>query len=1030
MDSKSKKNSGDESRAAVKGTVYGLGKTNILELDTSRLIEVNSRAYELPHTIFIVDRSGSMGVHTSHVINCYIPDAFTKLGVDASTVVTVVTFDQCAERIIDSNGSDPTLTYLKHASVNSRGPTNMRTVIPILQKIVKDIATQIPIIIVAISDGDVNDIDLSVKAAEAVRAEITNRIAPISVCLYRLMTSPQAAPDTRALTCFGQYDTSSAGEVCLKDISYGNIKKDFTSTLVSDLKDLFTTCYVEIKTNSAILRKMPFDPLTNSFSIPIGGSSFILVEDISDLSSIICNGNSIELEYADLKEESQISQFLELVQKQLRMYMVMNAHQDKITIIIEFVQYLELYFRSKVSEIENFTYKSIKIRDRVHNIMKELSRSSKSLIINILSLSNADRVIALNNAQKAAFLRGDIKNTRTAKRAGSDLDYANIAIKCAEKVATKLSDIDIIMASEDISYYSQSSFSEILIAFGELVSVADQLDLEQILTLIGGMGIAIHCIQADYLDPWQARVDRVYLGVHLSSNDLCLAALLDSGGLPIQFPGYNEDAPINGVVPIRELNPVAYDLYMSSCRKIADFHASFALRGSLACIPADQLVLMSATLLTLIQQVGAYAQCTSIQLSVMNSLRNQIISIFKYYDCGDLPSFLSTSDVRPYLSGDLEVSSILKPIIIMLVHPQCQSLRADPAQVVHAIKAIYTFAGYHAARRYYRDIDRTNVIFELLGINLEEFRLSCSVGELFESDGVYTYISQVDHQASIQRSLLLKWLPNIDDFISYIRFIIGDQPVNRDILQTNINILLYGMVIEALLCPHEVDRIDTVKRIAHGPIPGDQNSVFSYVEKYVSMIYRDDYDKRIKEKRKMEKEMNMKNLLENLINIDNINEFILRLSEGISDRSASGFNELQSKLVNFDMIIPLRIEKLFIIISGRNPLDNYSICWTNGNVLVGKLSLFAKAFEILDNSGEVWKRLLELKNQFCQYNYPREGVNRHGHGNLNPSFYAFGYQTLQEYIDNISEEEFEKYKTNHTNCCGLKQLLFTVTAKK
>ena len=62
-------------------------------------------------------------------------------------------------------------------------------------------------------------------------------------------------------------------------------------------------------------------------------------------------------------------------------------------------------------------------------------------------------------------------------------------------------------------------------------------------------------------------------------------------------------------------------------------------------------------------------------------------------------------------------------------------------------------------------------------------------------------------------------------------------------------------------------------------------------------------------------------------------------------------------------------------------------------------------------------RVNEIYKESC-YVYRGRKPNRHGHGNDKPSFWAMGYQTLQEMIDNITDDEWTAYRKIHNNCCG------------
>ena len=171
----------------------------ILEVTASGIKKIN------PRVVVISDRSGSMRSYSSMIMNQAIPDALTKMGLSSDTEVTIITFDSYAERIRISN-HDPIVDQLRTISADSQGGTMMAGVIPILKKVFTEISSDVPVSIIVISDGDVSDINETVRAMSNVAESIKARPGPISVSLYRLMTGARASPDTRALATIGITD--------------------------------------------------------------------------------------------------------------------------------------------------------------------------------------------------------------------------------------------------------------------------------------------------------------------------------------------------------------------------------------------------------------------------------------------------------------------------------------------------------------------------------------------------------------------------------------------------------------------------------------------------------------------------------------------------------------------------------------------------------------------------------------------------------------------------------------------------------
>jgi len=109
--------------------------------------------------------------------------------------------------------------------------------------------------------------------------------------------------------------------------------------------------------------------------------------------------------------------------------------------------------------------------------------------------------------------------------------------------------------------------------------------------------------------------------------------------------------------------------------------------------------------------------------------------------------------------------------------------------------------------------------------------------------------------------------------------------------------------------------------------------------------------------------------------------------------------------------IPLRYEKLTSILSGKDEKGND--LWNNGNVL----RTHRKDYQIFiqKNKPEIWN---EISKANIEHKY-REKINRQGHSNSKKSYWAIGYDTLQDFYQLSKEKDFNEYKKIHINCCGL-----------
>ncbi len=65
--------------------------------------------------------------------------------------------------------------------------------------------------------------------------------------------------------------------------------------------------------------------------------------------------------------------------------------------------------------------------------------------------------------------------------------------------------------------------------------------------------------------------------------------------------------------------------------------------------------------------------------------------------------------------------------------------------------------------------------------------------------------------------------------------------------------------------------------------------------------------------------------------------------------------------------------------------------------------------------------MMETKVKLSKHNY-RGFDNRHGHDNHKPSYWALGYDTLNDMKKQVSPDVFAEYCKVHFNCCGVPKI--------
>ena len=173
-----------------------------------------------------------MGNWTHVAISRCFPAALFQLGYDSEDSVIIIAFDDRVERVL-VNGANPKVGDLKAgmSNIKCRGGTEMREVPQaLISALEEDGGDRYHCWVV--SDGIVNDQELTAKKAESLSKEFKH--SGLTMSLIRFKTSTYGAPDTRALSCMGLFN-SKGSSVALMDVETGKTEMEGTLNLIDAL---------------------------------------------------------------------------------------------------------------------------------------------------------------------------------------------------------------------------------------------------------------------------------------------------------------------------------------------------------------------------------------------------------------------------------------------------------------------------------------------------------------------------------------------------------------------------------------------------------------------------------------------------------------------------------------------------------------------------------------------------------------------------------------------------------------------------
>ena len=200
----------------------------------------------------------------------------------------------------------------------------------------------------------------------------------------------------------------------------------------------------------------------------------------------------------------------------------------------------------------------------------------------------------------------------------------------------------------------------------------------------------------------------------------------------------------------------------------------------------------------------------------------------------------------------------------------------------------------------------------------------------------------------------------------------------------------------------------------------DEKEIDVFLKKQVKRIYAAKYSNENQIQIKKQFEIISSELIHKIITTKDLNEFNDLMKNGItkgylnhkiSNDSSKGYIDLKKQILDESIDIPLRYEKLKGILSGKN--EKGEDLWNNGNPIRNHRKDYQKF--IKKNKPEIWEEI----NKYNTLHKYREKTNRQGHSNSKKSYWAIGFDTIEDFYTLSDKKDIDEYKKIHNNCCGL-----------
>ena len=396
------------------------------------------------------------------------------------------------------------------------------------------------------------------------------------------------------------------------------------------------------------------------------------------------------------------------------------------------------------------------------------------------------------------------------------------------------------------------------------------------------------------------------------------------------------------------------------------------------------------------------------------------------------------------------------------------------------LRALYSYEIWQSVKRTYKNRDNADVLAQekldsLLGIDLEKHKTS--LRPLFEAE------PDADHPPAHHD----QYHTNQKELKDYIRgFWYLDQVVlipsllaaaskkdfkaladlpklsNELICQTlginyDLNKFRFYNVVHALMFTSKSSRVDDKNYIMKIMDLQDEKKVEEFLQNYVRQKYANKYASEKAFKGKTEREQLKNQLVEKMVESKTKEDLLVLFKEGLTigctnwkivNSCTNGFVEFRNKLLDTTIEVPLRLQKISILLLGKNPEDGTEV-WNNGHSL---FCMDLRPYEAIfqqSNKMELWNNIKSAHRVTNRHEYrgnlkdnkeltEKEILNlrnRHDHGNDRSSYWAMGYPTLESMIESVrsgelTEEDFAAYCDEHKYCCGVERIVKGIKGKR
>lgn len=1041
---------------APAGKASFIGQIDVVSQQSNDNVTHNANTSGV-ETIVLLDISGSMGQNVRRVITQYIPDALSKVGYSDHDTIHLVTFASQSRHTI------VTIPQLRASTQGCEGCTYMSPGVSMVSDIMLSSNSR-RFRLLSISDGELHDTDATIKVSNELATRLQSRgNYLINSTAIRLFTS-SSQPDTRGLSNLLRIGTQNTNNliVDIQALNNPQMITDHFSELLCD--SLGSSTKLTFKDD--ILMTSPWNPPSNEVYLTEGTNTFwlsevpkegsvLIVKDIKSRKCVegveVCQGSKLDFGSYNTVLKDKVEFFMQ----KLKILKVVNTAeaQEEINSIVSYFKQLEKCFAMNDPDVVDII-NNRGLQSRLAFFRDMAKKKSRSISLKMGEIANDSKVNQMNSAQHANYLRSATTSLRAknlAKRAlRQGLDFDVVAIKEVREMKKHLHELsDIDDTDHYVSFYSQETTLSGIKAVCELDDehgTLDDVSALEILQLLNIVGVPCRGPVGDFPDPKTYHLDEMMLGSFVSTSDILIVK--DIGNV-LRDPYLNKE--ILNVIPFFDDDRIQRFL-MKYGKTLLEYTASLGMRNMILDIPHTYKYTIVGGLWNMARRLND--EKTSVNVDVFTKLvltyKTAVDGIFDYVVplIKDQSAEDKKKNLSYYISNNGTTNMISPMISVMEESFNGTSNRARFMPDI--LRALFSFEFYQVIRKFHRSADdkkerRAQMLNTLLGIDCSKY--GTPLPQLYAvdsgADTIHHDEYHLDQSAFKHITDRVYWVDKITLLPDLImnsfrgkegqKCILESSPItNKDVekslgLDVDLDTFKLFCMVQSFLNDNKASRVDNDNHKMTIEDCGNTKRMHMMISDYIRRQYRADYQSRLAKQKQIERELLADELVSNMVSCISMDEFRRLFKDGLVRNNVSarvydtyqlGFVALRDRLFDNSIKIPLRHQKLWCFVMGRDK-NTDEIIWNKGNVLRMSMMTLEEKFNQV-GLGDMWVELYPLYKAANIYMYrASDKANRHTHCNSKISYWAMGYKTVGDYFADIGPNEREEYLSIHTHCCGI-----------